>query len=380
MLLCCFQVHTEAAWVKNSNGTYSWYSSSGKLAKNKWIKSKYYVDDKGVRVTGKQKIDGKYYYFNKSTGELITKCWIKSGSKYYYARKSGALCTSGKKKIGSSYYYFSKKGVRKTGKINISGKTYYFDTSTGKMVKKAWVCIDGKYYYFNKNGVMAKSKWVGKRYVNSKGASYTGLHKISGKYYYFDKSTRKKITNTTKTVNGVTYKFNSNGVGKVQDTGKNSRSTSSYKVEPTYYTDPVVSDENLLAAIIYCEAGNQSYTGQLAVGYVVTNRKYSSSFPNTIAEVIYQYGQFSPVAGEGYSLLTDVIKNGTSYSGYSNCKKAAAEVLSKAKKDTKPTLKVDGKSKSFPYLFFCTKSSYKSLGLKASYLEIGDHRFFKEWK
>lgn len=54
------------------------------------------------------------------------------------------------------------------------------------------------------------------------------------------------------------------------------------------------SDEELLAALIYCEAGGEPYEGQVAVGAVVMNRVRSSSFPNTIREVIYQSGQFGP--------------------------------------------------------------------------------------
>ena len=54
-------------------------------------------------------------------------------------------------------------------------------------------------------------------------------------------------------------------------------------------------DEFLLAVIIYCEAGNQSYEGKVAVGNVVLNRVASPRFPNTIREVIYAPGQFSPV-------------------------------------------------------------------------------------
>lgn len=53
-------------------------------------------------------------------------------------------------------------------------------------------------------------------------------------------------------------------------------------------------DLSLLAAIIYCEAGNQSREGKIAVGAVVLNRVASSSFPNTIHDVIYQSGQFTP--------------------------------------------------------------------------------------
>ena len=53
-------------------------------------------------------------------------------------------------------------------------------------------------------------------------------------------------------------------------------------------------EENLLAALIYCEAGGEPYEGQVAVGAVVLNRVRSSSFPNSIEEVIYQSGQFGP--------------------------------------------------------------------------------------
>ena len=54
------------------------------------------------------------------------------------------------------------------------------------------------------------------------------------------------------------------------------------------------SDLDLLAAIIYHEAGNQPTEGKIAVGAVVLNRVYSGSFPNTISEVLYQPGQFTP--------------------------------------------------------------------------------------
>ncbi len=52
-------------------------------------------------------------------------------------------------------------------------------------------------------------------------------------------------------------------------------------------------DLELMSAIIFCEAGNQSYEGQLAVGSVIMNRVASSSFPNSISGVIYQSGCMS---------------------------------------------------------------------------------------
>lgn len=55
-------------------------------------------------------------------------------------------------------------------------------------------------------------------------------------------------------------------------------------------------ERDLLACLIYCEAGAEPYEGQVAVGAVVMNRCMSGAFPNTITGVIYQSGQFSPVA------------------------------------------------------------------------------------
>lgn len=58
---------------------------------------------------------------------------------------------------------------------------------------------------------------------------------------------------------------------------------------------PANADElKLLGALIYCEAGNQSYEGMLAVGAVVMNRVRSGAYPNTIQGVIYASGQFTP--------------------------------------------------------------------------------------
>ncbi len=50
----------------------------------------------------------------------------------------------------------------------------------------------------------------------------------------------------------------------------------------------------LLAALIYCEAGNQSYEGMVGVGAVVMNRVKCPAYPNTMYSVIYASGQFTP--------------------------------------------------------------------------------------
>ncbi len=81
------------------------------------------------------------------------------------------------------------------------------------------------------------------------------------------------------------------------------------------------SDEKLLATIIWCEAGNQSRTGKVAVGAVVLNRVRSSLFPNTIKEVLYQSGQFTPVAT---GVFARALANGVPESCYEAARAALA--------------------------------------------------------
>lgn len=58
------------------------------------------------------------------------------------------------------------------------------------------------------------------------------------------------------------------------------------------------SDLSLLSHVVYGEARGEAYTGQVAVAAVVLNRVRSSSFPNSIAGVVYQAGAFDCV-GDG---------------------------------------------------------------------------------
>ena len=107
-------------------------------------------------------------------------------------------------------------------------------------------------------------------------------------------------------------------------------------------------DTALLAALIYCEAGNQSYEGMVAVGAVVMNRVYSSSFPNSISEVIYQGGQFTPASSGS---LSSALANGVP----SACYDAAVAAIG-------------GENPVGGALYFNTGSGK---GMK-----IGDHQFY----
>lgn len=80
-------------------------------------------------------------------------------------------------------------------------------------------------------------------------------------------------------------------------------------------------DTKLLAALIYCEAGCETYNGQLAVGAVVMNRVRSGAYPNTVSGVIFASGQFTP------ALNGKVAKVYTSGNIPESCYKAARAAI-----------------------------------------------------
>ena len=118
------------------------------------------------------------------------------------------------------------------------------------------------------------------------------------------KQTKKKKSSKKKTV-------------KVKVKKKNKKKTAKYSE----------SDLRLLSALIFCEAGGDyygCYAGKKAVGIVVMNRIKSNSFPNDLAGVIYQRGQFSCTG----SFLNSALAKYDSNSLGTKCIQAAKEVLS----------------------------------------------------
>lgn len=121
----------------------------------------------------------------------------------------------------------------------------------------------------------------------------------------------------------------------------------------------------LMAAIINCEAGAESYQGKLAVGIVVMNRVRSKQFPNTVKKVIYQKRQFSPVRnGSLKKKLAQYDRGKTKSSQWRDCISSAKKALSGQK-----TIVYKGKVKSIKnYKFF-------SVRLRGAKMKLGGHRF-----
>lgn len=115
------------------------------------------------------------------------------------------------------------------------------------------------------------------------------------------------------------------------------------------------SDLNLLARLVYGEARGEPYSGQVAVAAVVLNRVKSSSFPNTIAGVIYQSGAFD-VVSDGQINMTP---NATA-------KKAAQDAI-------------NGWDPSYGaiYYFNPNTATNKWIWSRPMTVTIGNHRFCK---
>ena len=115
------------------------------------------------------------------------------------------------------------------------------------------------------------------------------------------------------------------------------------------------SNINLLSRIIYGESRGEPYAGQVAVGAVVLNRVKSSSFPNTIAGVIYQGGAFDAVSDGQINMTPD-----------STAKKAAQDAL-------------NGWDPSYGaiYYFNPATATNKWIWSRPLTVTIGKHRFCK---
>ena len=115
------------------------------------------------------------------------------------------------------------------------------------------------------------------------------------------------------------------------------------------------NDVNLLSRLIYGESRGEPYSGQVAVGAVVLNRVKSSSFPNTIAGVIYQRGAFNVVDDGQINLSPN-----------STAKKAAQDAL-------------NGWDPSYGaiYYFNPNTATNKWIWSRPMTVTIGKHRFCK---
>jgi len=160
----------------------------------------------------------------------------------------------------------------------------------------------------------------------------------------------------SKTVEAVKYFQRKNGL--TADGIAGSKTLSAMGINNSGSSGATASNDsnlNLLSRLIYGEARGEPYVGQVAVGAVVLNRVKSSSFPNTIAGVIYQNGAFDVVSDGQINLVQN-----------STAKKAAQDAL-------------NGWDPSYGaiYYFNPNTATSKWIWSRPMTVTIGKHRFCK---
>lgn len=115
------------------------------------------------------------------------------------------------------------------------------------------------------------------------------------------------------------------------------------------------SNLNLLSRLVYGEARGEPYSGQVAVAAVVLNRVSHSSFPNTVAGVIYQKGAFDVVSDGQINMSPDA-----------TAKKAAQDAL-------------NGWDPSYGAIYYFNPNTATSSWIwsRPVTVVIGNHRFCK---
>ncbi len=146
-------VFMASKWIRDDNGKWWYRYSDGTYPKSQWKKLEgnwYYFGSDGYMVTGWIELGNSWYYL-AGNGKM-TKGWEKIDNRWYYFDDNGVMQT-GWEKIGNNWYYFMKTGAMKTGWLKYGGSWYYLYPSSGKMAHDTTVTIDGKKYNFNSDGI-----------------------------------------------------------------------------------------------------------------------------------------------------------------------------------------------------------------------------------
>ncbi len=122
----------QGAFVKNSDGTYSYYIN-------------------GIAQRGWFEIDGNWYYFSRTIG-FKTLSGEKSveGMMYTFAKDGKLIKGAFNETSNGTAYYWGPNPV--TGLVEIDGAYYYFDPADTYMLQNESVEIDGEIYSFYKDG------------------------------------------------------------------------------------------------------------------------------------------------------------------------------------------------------------------------------------
>ena len=165
----------------------------------------YYLNNDGSKFTGVREIDGNLFYFK--IYDATTPVYIGSLQKGI----SISLEEGKNSPRGNSYGYGNPTKIT---------RRYYFDPITGQAVKNRYVQENDGWYYYGADGNAIRPQdgevnidgQIVYLYANGRQAKGE-LVLDNGVLRYYDPNSGARVSNTTLTVNGMTYQFDENGVG-----------------------------------------------------------------------------------------------------------------------------------------------------------------------
>ncbi|NCA31469.1 L,D-transpeptidase family protein [Adlercreutzia muris] len=228
-----------APGLQPEGASFRYRYEDGTYAVSAWVTEggeRYYFGSDGLAVSGRQKIDGAWYWFGDDCrmqtgwvtwgngtksffdwdGKALTGWRSFNGVKYYFD-PSTAMSLRWSQKLGGSWYYFDsdsqmvkgwvtwKNGTKSffdwdgkalTGWRSFNGVKYYFDPSTAMSLRWSQK-LGGRWYYFNSSSQMVKGivTWKDgtKSYYDAQGRETGGWVQSGGAWYYFDWSDGKAV-------------------------------------------------------------------------------------------------------------------------------------------------------------------------------------------
>lgn len=242
-------------WYPREVGIWSYFDKDGHMVYG-WNQIAYdqkdyqthYFDSEGIELVGWQKIDGKWYYFDKNveTYGIMETGWLLYENTWYYLKATGEMASD--EWVDGGKYYVDANGVYIPGKVKVTGSWlkdntgWWYRNTDGTYPRNQWQYIDGNWYHFDQNGHMQTgwlqlgNTWY---YLKPSGAMAIGWEKVGGDWYYLNSSGAMQtgwlqLGNTwyylkssgamasNEWVDGGVYYVDANGIyipGKTQTTG-----------------------------------------------------------------------------------------------------------------------------------------------------------------
>lgn len=206
---------TEESWYQSTSGSlYYCYADGSYATKVTTLPNgeTYLFALDGTLKTGWQSVDGKRFYYDRTTGQKKFGWILHSDRLYYVWEETGKQV--GETIIDGTPYIFDEFGVLQTG-IHTCESGTVAGCDANAIPYSGWVTdAAGATYYFNENGIAVTGLIPiegSNYYFGTDGKMQTGWITLEEATYYFDPTTGIMATGTITLPEG-TYTFDENGL------------------------------------------------------------------------------------------------------------------------------------------------------------------------